>query len=242
MLEVRGLHVSYGDIAAVRGIDFRVETGEIVALVGANGAGKTTTLRTIAGALRARSGEIVFDGRPLGPRVPPHVRVRRGLVLVPEGRGILGRMSVEENLQMGAFPRRHVPARELQTIYERFPVLHSKRRLGASLLSGGEQQLLAIGRALLAAPRLLMLDEPSLGLAPLMVRTVFKAIEELHRAGITIVLVEQKAHQTLALAQRIYVMETGRIVAGGTATELARNSALSDAFLGAPSTQIPATS
>ncbi|MGH7707748.1 MAG: ABC transporter ATP-binding protein [Vulcanimicrobiaceae bacterium] len=242
MLEVRGLDIRYGDIAAVKGIDLRVETGEIVALIGANGAGKTTTLRAIAGALRASAGEIRFDGHALNVRVPPHRRARLGLVLVPEGRGILGRMNVEENLQMGAFPRRRVPAREMHDVYERFPALHAKRKLSAALLSGGEQQMLAIGRALLAAPRLLMLDEPSLGLSPLMVRTIFKVIDELHRAGMTIVMVEQKAYQTLTLAQRVYVMETGRIVAEGTAAELARSSVLSDAFLGAAPPQASATS
>jgi branched-chain amino acid transport system ATP-binding protein len=241
MLDVRGLRVRYGDIEAVKGIDLHVDAGEIVALVGANGAGKTTTLRAIAGAVRAASGEVRLGAVALGSRLAPHARVRRGLVLVPEGRGILGRMSVEENLLMGAFPRRQIPAAELRSVYERFPVLQAKRALAAALLSGGEQQMLAIARALLAAPRVLMLDEPSLGLAPLMVRTIFETIAQVHRAGVTILLVEQKAHQMLAVAQRVYVMETGRIVAHGTPSELASSTVLHDAFLGAPSMQNAAT-
>jgi branched-chain amino acid transport system ATP-binding protein len=234
MLEARNLRVRYGDIEAVGGIDLHVEQGEIVALIGANGAGKTTTLAALAGLVPSQ-GEVRFEGIALTARVPAHVRAARGLMLVPEGRGILGRMTVAENLRMGAFARRSFARRELDAVYERFPVLGGKRDLHAALLSGGEQQMLAIGRALLGAPRLLMLDEPSLGLAPLMVRSIFETIKELHRAGMTILLVEQKAHQTLAVAQRVYVMETGVVAAHGTPAEIAAGSVIGDAFLGASS-------
>jgi branched-chain amino acid transport system ATP-binding protein len=233
MLEVRDLRVRYGPIEAVKGIDLRVEAGEVVALIGANGAGKTTALKAIAGLLPC-AGEVRYQGAPLG-RLAAERRAARGLVLVPEGRGILGQMTVRENLLMGAYPRRDraAIASDLAAVLQRFPVLGERLEAPATLLSGGEQQMLALGRALLAKPRLLMLDEPSLGLAPLMVRQVFAIVDELRRSGLTILLVEQKARQTLAVADRAYVLETGRVVAEGPAGELARGSVVAEAFLGA---------
>jgi branched-chain amino acid transport system ATP-binding protein len=232
LLELSGLSVRYGPIEAVKGIDITVHAGEIVALIGANGAGKTSTLRAVAGLIRS-SGEIRFDGALLG-RGDASRRVRAGLVLVPEGRGILGQMTVRENLLMGAYQRRAAAAvrSDMDGVLERFPVLRDRLEVPATLLSGGEQQMLAIGRALLARPRLLMLDEPSLGLSPVMVQKIFAIVQDLQRAGITILLVEQKARQTLQTVARAYVLETGRIVAEGTAAELQRSSVIADAFLG----------
>jgi branched-chain amino acid transport system ATP-binding protein len=232
LLELSGLSVRYGPIEAVKGIDITVHAGEIVALIGANGAGKTSTLRAVAGLIRS-GGEIRFDGAPLG-RGDASRRVRAGLVLVPEGRGILGQMTVRENLLMGAYQRRDAAAvrSDMDGVLERFPVLRDRLEVPATLLSGGEQQMLAIVRALLARPRLLMLDEPSLGLSPVMVQKIFAIVQDLQRAGITILLVEQKARQTLQTVARAYVLETGRIVAEGTAAELQRSSVIADAFLG----------
>ena len=221
MLKVEGLCVSYGPVRA----------GEILALIGPNGAGKTTTLKAIAGVLPF-TGRIEFDGAPLRPGRAEE-RPGQGLCLVPEGRGILARMTVHENLLMGGYCRKGgAPEQEINAVYERFPVLQERSAVPAGLLSGGEQQMLAIGRALLAKPRLLMLDEPSLGLAPLMVERVFGIVKDLRAAGITILIIEQKARQTLAIADRACVLETGRIVVTDEAARLKGDAALARAYLG----------
>jgi branched-chain amino acid transport system ATP-binding protein len=232
MLRVRRLEVFYGPIRAVRGIDLDVETGEIVALIGANGASKTSTLRAIAGLLPYR-GEIAYQGRALAAN-RAELNVRAGLSLVPEGRGILGRMSVEDNLRMGIYVRadRAEAAADIEGMYERFPILKERRAAMASLLSGGEQQMLAIARALLSRPRLLLLDEPSLGLAPKMSDFVFGTIADLRQHGLTVLLVEQKARQALKFANRAYLMETGRVIASGSAADFAADPLVSEAFLG----------
>ena len=231
MLSVRGLEVFYGPIRAVRGIDLDVRAGEIVALIGPNGAGKTSTVRAIAGLLPFRGG-ITYEGRRLAPDAAER-NVRAGIALVPEGRGVLGRMSVEENLLMGLYCRRDraAPA-DLARMFERFPILADRRATPASLLSGGEQQLLAVARALLGRPRLLLLDEPSLGLAPKTSASVFALIAGLRDEGLTVLLIEQKARQTLNVADRAYLMETGRVVASGAAAELAGSGRVSETFLG----------
>jgi len=232
MLSVRNLEVFYGPIRAVRGIDLDVQAGEIVALIGANGAGKTSTLRAIAGLLPYR-GEIAYQGRALVPN-KAELNLRAGLSLVPEGRGILGRMSVEDNLRMGVYVRSdHAEsAADVERMFERFPILKERRASMASLLSGGEQQMLAIARALLSRPRLLLLDEPSLGLAPKMSDFVFSTIADLRRGGMTVLLVEQKARQALKFANRACLMATGRMIASGSAADLAADSLISEAFLG----------
>jgi len=232
MLNVRNLEVFYGPIRVVRGIDLDVEAGEIVALIGANGAGKTSTLRAIAGLLPYR-GEIAYQGRALVPN-KAELNLRAGLSLVPEGRGILGRMSVEDNLRMGVYVRadRAEAAADMERMFERFPILKERRASMASLLSGGEQQMLAIARALLSRPRLLLLDEPSLGLAPKMSDFVFSTIAGLRQGGLTVLLVEQKARQALKFANRADAIETGRVIASGSAADLAAESLISEAFLG----------
>jgi branched-chain amino acid transport system ATP-binding protein len=232
ILELCNLEVRYGAILAVRGIDLDIERGEIVALIGGNGAGKSTITRAIAGLLSYR-GDIRFEGRSLRGLHAENV-VRTGITLVPEGRGILARMSVRENLLMGAYCRRDKAGVQSQiaTMLERFPVLAERQQVPASLLSGGEQQILSIARALLTEPRLLMLDEPSLGLAPKWVAQVFALLTELRQRGVTILLVEQKARQALRIADRAYLLETGRVVASGAASALARDSVVSDTFLG----------
>ncbi|MCZ7659027.1 MAG: ABC transporter ATP-binding protein [Xanthobacteraceae bacterium] len=232
MLSLRGLEVFYGPIRAVRGVDLDVQAGEIVALIGANGAGKSTTVRAIAGLLPFR-GEIRFDGRTLQPNAAER-NLRAGIALVPEGRGILGRMTVEENLLMGLYGRsdRAEAATDMARMRERFPILRARADALASQLSGGEQQMLAIARALLSRPRLLLLDEPSLGLAPKMSDLVFRLISSLRDEGVTVLLVEQKARQTLRVADRAYLLETGRVVTSGTAAELSDDSLISETFLG----------
>jgi branched-chain amino acid transport system ATP-binding protein len=232
MLTLRGLEVFYGAIRAVRGIDIEVSAGEIVALIGANGAGKSTTVRAIAGLLPFR-GEIRFDGEKLQPNAAER-NLRAGIALVPEGRGILGRMSVEENLLMGLYARtdRAAGTADLARMYERFPILETRAGALASQLSGGEQQMLAIARALLSRPRLLLLDEPSLGLAPKMSAFVFELIAKLREEGTTILLVEQKARQTLRIADRAYLLETGRVVTSGRAADLSDDSLIAETFLG----------
>ncbi len=231
MLKVEGLCVSYGPVRAVSDVGFEVRAGEILALIGPNGAGKTTTLKAIAGVLPF-TGRIEFDGAPLRPGRAEE-RPGQGLCLVPEGRGILARMTVHENLLMGGYCRKGgAPDKEINAVYERFPVLQERSAVPAGLLSGGEQQMLAIGRALLAKPRLLMLDEPSLGLAPLMVERVFGIVKDLRAAGITILIIEQKARQTLAIADRACVLETGRIVVTDEAARLKGDAALARAYLG----------
>lgn len=238
MLTVRNLEVFYGPIRAVRGIDLEVNAGEIVALIGANGSGKTSTLRAIAG-LQTYRGEIRYEGRLLAPNTA-ELNVRAGIALVPEGRGILGRMTVEENLRMGAYTRsdRAEVAADMDRMFDWFPILKERRAVAANLLSGGEQQMLAIARAVLGRPRLLLLDEPSLGLAPKTSNAMFNIIAGLSRRGITLLLVEQKARQTLKFADRAYLLKTGRVIASGAAADLAADSVISEAFLG----KMPVTS
>ena len=236
LLNTSGLSASYGQIEALRGVDLYVDAGEVVCLIGANGAGKTTLMRSLIGLLPARRGSIQFEGRSI-ERWPSHRRIAAGMMLVPEGRGILAGMSVEENLLMGLEARlesrrSQQRAAALDEIFQRFPVLAERRHVSAGLLSGGEQQMLAIGRALLAKPRLLMLDEPSLGLAPLLVKQVFEVIVSLRRQGQTVLVVEQNARQALRIADRGYVLETGRIVASGPAAELRASERVRAAYLG----------
>jgi branched-chain amino acid transport system ATP-binding protein len=233
VLELRGVDVSYGDLPALSGVSLSLESGEILAVVGANGAGKTTMLRTISGLLRPRAGEILLDGARLD-RLPCHAVVERGVVQVPEGRKIFPSLSVLENLELGSYTRRARAerARSLERVFALFPILSERRRQSAGTLSGGQQQMLAIGRALMALPRILMLDEPSLGLAPLVVREIFRIIGEINRAGATILLVEQNTRQALALAQRGYVLENGRVVLVGAGAELLNNEHVRRAYLG----------
>ena len=220
MLKVDGIHVYYGSIHAVKGVSFEVGEGEIVTLIGANGAGKSTVLNTVSGLLHPRTGSVCFMDQDLRG-VPPHKVVERGLAQVPEGRRIFLQMTVEENLEMGAYtqPKSSV-APGVADVYKRFPRLEERRGQVAGTLSGGEQQMLAMGRALMSRPKLLMLDEPSMGLAPLLVEQIFEIIRELHAAGTTILLVEQNAQAALSVADRAYVLETGRISLSGTGGEL----------------------
>ncbi|HET7419383.1 MAG TPA: ATP-binding cassette domain-containing protein [Candidatus Dormibacteraeota bacterium] len=233
ILDVDDLTVSYGAITAVRGASFRVAAGEVVALIGANGAGKSTILNTLSGLLRPESGTATFDGLDL-TNARASAIVRHGLVQVPEGREILARQTVLENLELATWARRDGAAtrKDLEAVMRRFPILGERRHLSAGTLSGGEQQMLAIARGLLAKPRLLLLDEPSLGLAPQMVDEVFRAIEEIHKEGTTILLVEQNALRALAIADRAYVIETGRILLTGSGDELLHNPAVRRAYLG----------
>jgi branched-chain amino acid transport system ATP-binding protein len=238
MLQIRNLNVSYGAISAVRGIDLDVAEGEIVALVGANGAGKTTVARAIAGLLPYQ-GEILYAGRRLKPNSAER-NLRLGIALVPEGRGILASMTVGENLLMGIYARsdREQAAADLADVQSRFPILTERRNTMAGLLSGGEQQMLAISRALLSKPKLLLLDEPSLGLAPKMTDFVFEMVVRLREEGLTVLLIEQKARQALKIAGRAYLMETGRILTSGLARNLLENEILSKAFLGVGSERL----
>jgi branched-chain amino acid transport system ATP-binding protein len=232
MLEVEALHVAYGGIEALRGIDFTVGEGEIVTLLGANGAGKTTTLRTISGLLRPRGGTVRFEGRNLNV-LPPHELVMLGIGHVPEGRRIFARMSVMENLQMGAYHRRRADiGPDIERVFELFPVLRERKNQPGGTLSGGEQQMLAIGRALMSRPRLLLLDEPSMGLAPMIVARIFEIIREINEQGTTVLLVEQNAAQALRLAQRGYVLETGEIVMADKAATLLADDRVRAAYLG----------
>lgn len=232
MLDVRDLHVSYGAIAAVRGVDLEIHAGEVVALIGANGAGKSTIARAIAGVLPFQ-GDIRYDGRCLKPNCAER-NLRAGIALVPEGRGILASMTVDENLQMGTYCRRDTAAAttELAAMRQRFPILAERRHAMAGMLSGGEQQMLAIARALLSKPRLLLLDEPSLGLAPKLSDVVFAMVNELRAQGLTVLLVEQKARQTLKIADRAYLLDTGRVVASGAARDFVDDPVISEIFLG----------
>ena len=233
MLEVRDLEARYGRVAAVRGVSLEVKQGEIVCVIGPNGVGKTTTLLSIVGLVRATRGTVTFEGQSLLGLSPDRV-VGRGVALVPEGRWVLTEMTVLENLQMGAYSRSDSAevARDLDRVYELFPILRERKTQLAGTLSGGEQQMLAIGRALMARPRLLMMDEPSLGIAPLVIAEIFRTIRELRARGTTILLVEQNAHQALAVADRAYVMELGRVVLTGPAAELREHDVLRKAYLG----------
>jgi branched-chain amino acid transport system ATP-binding protein len=231
LLEVRDLVTAYGSIEALHGISLEVEEGEIVALLGANGAGKTTALRTISGLLRPRSGEVRFAGERIDTR-PAHEIVRLGLTHVPEGRWIFTLMTVDENLRLGAYAERHLPRATLDRVFALFPRLAERRGQLAGTLSGGEQQMLAMARALMARPRVLLLDEPSMGLAPVLVRAIFATISEINAGGTTVLLVEQNANAALRLARRAYVLENGRIALAGPSAELARNEAVRRAYLG----------
>jgi|SRR6516165_4568466 branched-chain amino acid transport system ATP-binding protein len=233
LLEVEGLDVYYGAVHALKGVSLHAEPGEIVTLIGANGAGKTTLLRTISGLIRARAGTVRFDGRDL-TRVPPHEIVGLGISQSPEGRMVFANLSVEDNLELGAYRRRDRAGilADRERVYSLFPRLMERRRQNAGTLSGGEQQMLAIGRALMSRPRLLLLDEPSLGLAPLLVREIFKTIVEINRAGVTVLLVEQNAHMALTIAGRGYVLETGRVRLTDKAASLLQNDEVKRAYLG----------
>ncbi|MCF0121179.1 MAG: ABC transporter ATP-binding protein [Oscillospiraceae bacterium] len=232
LLEVKDINVYYGAIHAIKGISFHVDEGEIVTLIGANGAGKSTTLKTISGLMRSKTGDVTFDGQSIA-HIAPHLVVKRGLAHVPEGRRVFQQMTVEENLEMGAFTRSNSEiAPGLEIVYEHFPRLKERRRQVAGTLSGGEQQMLAMGRALMSRPKLMMLDEPSMGLAPILVEQVFDIIRALHKSGTTILLVEQNAQMALSIADRAYVLETGKITLSGTGTELAQSEQVRKAYLG----------
>lgn len=232
LLKVEGINVYYGAIHAIKDISFQVNQGEIVTLIGANGAGKTTTLQTVSGLLRSKTGSILFDGQDINT-VSADKLVGRGLAQVPEGRRVFLQMSVEENLEMGAYtqPPAGVP-RDLEMVYDLFPRLKERRSQVAGTLSGGEQQMLAMGRALMSSPHLLMLDEPSMGLAPILIEQIFQIVKELHEAGTTILLVEQNAQMALSIATRAYVMETGKVTLSGTGEELLHNDDVRRAYLG----------
>ncbi len=233
MLEVRDLRVTYGRIEAVRGLGFTVARGQVVTLIGSNGAGKTTTLRTLSGLLRPAGGEILFEGERI-ERLPAHRIVELGIAHAPEGRRVFARMTVRENLDLGAYLRHDHGAvgSDLDRVYGLFPILAERRAQAAGTLSGGEQQMLAIGRALMSRPRLLMLDEPSMGLSPLMMNLIFTTLAELKAEGTTLLLVEQNAQAALALADAGHVLETGRIVLSGTAAELLVDDQVRKAYLG----------
>ena len=230
LLSVRQLQVAYGGIQAVKGIDLEVKKGELVCLIGANGAGKTSTLNCLGGLLKPSGGEIIYQGQDL-QRIATHERVKHGLALVPEGRGIFPKLTVAENLRMGAYART-LQVGELEQAYERFPRLFERKEQLAGTLSGGEQQMLAIVRALLSKPKLLLLDEPSMGLAPLMVQKIFETIAEVTKEGVAVLLVEQNAKAALQLAQRAYVMESGKISLSGDAKALAADPRVRAAYLG----------
>ena len=232
VLKVEGINVYYGAIHAIKDVSFEVNQGEVVTLIGANGAGKSTILKTVAGLLSSRTGSMEFMGEKLG-NIPAHKIVTKGLALVPEGRQIFLQMTVEENLEMGAFTRpKEEIAASMADVYERFPRLKERRRQIAGTLSGGEQQMLAMGRALMSKPSLLMLDEPSMGLAPILVEQIFDIVQELNRHGTTILLVEQNAQMALSVAHRGYVLETGKIVTTGSGEELLEDEAVKKAYLG----------
>ena len=232
LLKVENLHVYYGSIHAIKGVSFDVNEGEIVTLIGANGAGKSTTLNTVAGLLKPRSGSILLHDQSIAG-VPADKIVSKGMALCPEGRRVFLQMTVKENLEMGGFTR---PANEIaasiEDVYQRFPRLKERYKQVAGTLSGGEQQMLAMGRALMSKPKLLMLDEPSMGLAPILVEQIFEIIQSLHKAGTTILLVEQNAQMALSVADRAYVLETGTIVKEGPALELLNDDAVKNAYLG----------
>ena len=232
ILRVEDINVYYGAIHAIKGISFEVNEGEIVTLIGANGAGKSTTLNTVSGLLRSKTGSIHFLGEDIG-KVPAHKLVEKGLSQVPEGRRVFQQMTVQENLEMGAFTEKAstIPG-NLERVYEQFPRLKERYKQIAGTLSGGEQQMLAMGIALMSDPKLLMMDEPSMGLAPILVEQIFEIIQNLHKAGTTILLVEQNAQMALSIADRAYVLETGKISLSGPADELLHNDSVRKAYLG----------
>ena len=233
MLRIENLKVNYGMIEAIKGISFTVGDGEIVTLIGANGAGKTTTMHTISGLIRPAAGSIFLDDRDL-VKVPPHEIVKMGLAQVPEGRRVFAEQTVEENLLLGAYFRKDKAAvrSELEHVYELFPRLLERKKQRAGTLSGGEQQMLAMGRALMSKPKIMLLDEPSMGLSPLLVREIFRIIEDINKEGTTVLLVEQNARIALGIADRAYVLETGKIIKEGTGEELLADEAVQKAYLG----------
>ncbi len=233
MLEVKDLEVYYGVIRALKGISFEVNQGEVIALIGANGAGKTTTLHTITGLLQAKSGTITFEGRDI-TRMPAHTIVKQGIAHVPEGRRVFSNLTVYENLRMGAYTRtdKNEIEETLQIVYQRFPRLEERKNQMAGTLSGGEQQMLAMGRALMSHPRLIVMDEPSMGLSPIFVNEIFDIIEKVSAGGTTVLLVEQNAKKALSIADRAYVLETGNIVLSGPARELLEDDSIKKAYLG----------
>jgi len=233
MLKIDNLDVYYGNIHALKGVHLQVEEGEIVTLIGANGAGKTTLLKTISGLLKPKNGEIQYNGENIALKKPQYI-AKSGIVHVPEGRRVFPNMTVQENLELGAYLRKDKKEieKDLQHVYELFPRLYERKKQQAGTLSGGEQQMLAIGRGLMAKPKLLLLDEPSMGLAPLLVKTIFKVIEDINNEGTTILLVEQNAHMALTIANRAYVIETGKVVLSGSAQELRESDQVREAYLG----------
>lgn len=233
LLEVNDIHTYYGNIHALKGVSVHVEEGEIVSLIGGNGAGKTTTLRSISGMLQPREGEIIFEGENLS-KYRAHELVSKGIAMVPEGRGVFARLSVKENLEMGAFHRNDKDGilEDIEMAYNLFPRLRERMKQVAGTLSGGEQQMLATARALMSRPRLLLMDEPSMGLAPVLVETIFETIEEVNKQGMTILLVEQNAHMALQIANRGYVLQTGEIVLSDSAKKLQQDPTVQKAYLG----------
>jgi branched-chain amino acid transport system ATP-binding protein len=233
LLEVENLHVAYGPVRAVRGISLRVDEGQLVTVIGANGAGKSSSLNAISGVVKATGGRVLFDGRDVARR-PAHVICRRGLVQVPEGRRVLAPMTVLENLELGAYTRRDRAgkAADLKQVYEMFPILEARRHAASGSLSGGEQQMLAFGRALMARPKLLLLDEPSMGLAPALVDFVFESVQRMNRSGVGILMVEQNARRALEIARYAYVLERGEIVLEGEASSLMGDGRVIEAYLG----------
>jgi branched-chain amino acid transport system ATP-binding protein len=236
LLDVRQLSVSYGGIKAVKNLSLTLHEGELVSLIGANGAGKTTTLKAICGLLKPQAGEVVYQGQTLhkaGHVQSPWTLVSQGLVMVPEGRGIFARMSIDENLRMGAYLRNDAAIEaDMEAVYQRFPRLKERHKQLAGTLSGGEQQMLAMGRALLARPKLLLLDEPSMGLSPIMVDTIFEVVADVSKQGVTVLLVEQNAHRALEMADRGYVLDSGEVVLEGAASDLLGNPQVQAAYLG----------
>ncbi|WP_066367224.1 ABC transporter ATP-binding protein [Neobacillus fumarioli] len=233
MLKINDINVYYGNIHALKGVSLDINQGEIVTLIGANGAGKSTLLKTISGLLKPKTGEIIFENVNVAGKLPQLI-VKRGISQVPEGRRVFANMTVEENLELGAYLRKDKKEirEDFDKVYQLFPRLEERRKQLSGTLSGGEQQMLAMGRALMARPRLLLLDEPSMGLAPLLVKTIFRIIEEINKTGTTILLVEQNAHMALSIADRAYVIETGKIVADGSAAELSNSDQIRKAYLG----------
>ena len=233
MLEVKDLEVSYGMIQAIKGISFEVNKGEVIALIGANGAGKTTTLHTITGLLSPKKGSVIFEGKDI-TKIPAHKIVSMGMAHVPEGRRVFADLSVYENLKLGAYTRKDKENlnKDLENIYKRFPRLAERKNQSAGTLSGGEQQMLAMGRALMSKPSIILMDEPSMGLSPILVNEIFDIIESISKSGTTVLLVEQNAKKALSIADRAYVLETGKIVTSGKASELLEDDSIKKAYLG----------